>query len=94
MVRGLVAHRCAPAHRVPSKPSVMGVSAMSKRQPKARRALEVTVMFEPSRLSKDHLTDAYAQVVTPCSCPINGSHPVVRGVDAEILSSLKRSRRS
>lgn len=36
---------------------------MSKRKRKARRPLEVTVVFEPSRLAAEYLSDAYAQVV-------------------------------
>jgi hypothetical protein len=67
---------------------------MSKRQPKALRTLEVTVMFEPTQLANDHLGDAYTQVVPPCSCYIKGSRPVVREADAEILASLTRRRRS
>jgi hypothetical protein len=35
------------------------MSTMSK----ARRMLEVTIMFEPTRLAAEHLADAYAQVV-------------------------------
>lgn len=36
---------------------------MSKRKRKARRPLEVTVVFEPSRLAAEYLSDAYGQVV-------------------------------
>ena len=74
----------------------MGVSAMSKRKPTARRALEVTVVFEPSRLSNDHLVDAYAQVVPLRSHPFIGPRHVVGGADTdtEILASLKQRRRS
>ena len=36
---------------------------MSKPKHQAQQALEVTIMFEPSRLSGEHLADAYAQVV-------------------------------
>jgi hypothetical protein len=36
---------------------------MSKGERKARRTLEVTIMFEPNRLSAEYLADAYAQVV-------------------------------
>jgi hypothetical protein len=38
---------------------------MSNKERHARRMLEVTVMFEPTRLATDHLADAYAQVVPP-----------------------------
>ena len=49
---------------------------MSKRESKARKVLEVSVMFEPSRLAADYLADAYAQVVprrrrsTPVEPPV------------------------
>jgi hypothetical protein len=36
---------------------------MSKPKRPARRTLEVTIMFEPSRLASEHLADAYAQLV-------------------------------
>jgi hypothetical protein len=36
---------------------------MSKHTSKARARLEVTIMFEPTRLAARHLADAYAQVV-------------------------------
>ena len=36
---------------------------MGKRRPKARRALEITIMFEPTRLSGEYLIDAYGQAV-------------------------------
>ena len=35
------------------------MSTMSK----ARRMVEVPIMFEPTRLAAEHLADAYAQVV-------------------------------
>lgn len=93
-MRGLAAPRYERLHRVLAQLSVMGVSAMSKRQPKARRVLEVTVMFEPTRLSNDHLADAYTQVVPLCTHPIKGTRRVVEGADTAILVSLKRRRRS
>ena len=36
---------------------------MSKQQSKTEKPLEVTIMFEPSRLAATHLADAYRQVV-------------------------------
>jgi hypothetical protein len=36
---------------------------MSKHTSKARAMLEVTIMFEPTRLATMHVADAYAQVV-------------------------------
>ena len=36
---------------------------MNKPKSKARHALEVMIMFEPTRLAAAHLADAYAQVV-------------------------------
>jgi len=52
---------------------VQGKTAMSKLKCKARRELEVTIMFEPSRLAATYLADAYAQVVPlqSCSIPVN-----------------------
>jgi hypothetical protein len=38
-------------------------TAVGKRRPKARRALEITIMFEPTRLSGEYLVDAYSQTV-------------------------------
>ncbi len=36
---------------------------MNKPKSKARHVLEVTIMFEPTRLAAAHVADAYAQVV-------------------------------
>ena len=36
---------------------------MSKPKRNARQTLEVTIMFEPSRLATEHLADADAQLV-------------------------------
>jgi hypothetical protein len=36
---------------------------MSTRQRRTSARLEVAIVFEPSRLAADHLTDAYARVV-------------------------------
>jgi len=36
---------------------------MSQQKSQARNPLEVTIMFEPSRLAAMHLVDAYSQVV-------------------------------
>ena len=36
---------------------------MNKPKSKARHVLEVTIMFEPTRLAARHLADAYTQVV-------------------------------
>ena len=41
----------------------LGKPAMSKRERKARRTLEVKIVFEPSRLAAEYLADAYAQIV-------------------------------
>lgn len=41
----------------------LGKTAMSKRERKARRTLEVKIVFEPSRLAAEYLADAYAQIV-------------------------------
>lgn len=38
---------------------------MGRSKQKARNPLEVTIMFEPSRLAADHLVEAYRQVVPP-----------------------------
>jgi hypothetical protein len=51
-------------------------------------------MFEPTRLSNDHLADAYTQVVPPCTHLVKGTRPVVEGADTGILASLKRRQRS
>jgi hypothetical protein len=36
---------------------------MGKAKRNARTTLEVTIMFEPSRLAAEHLADAYSQLV-------------------------------
>ena len=36
---------------------------MNKPKSKARHVLEVTILFEPTRLAVAHVADAYAQVV-------------------------------
>lgn len=36
---------------------------MSKQKSRARKPLEVSVMFEPNRLALIHLIDAYSQIV-------------------------------
>jgi len=38
---------------------------MGRSKRKVENALEVTIMFEPSRLAVDHLAEAYRQVVPP-----------------------------
>jgi len=38
---------------------------MGRSKQKTRNPLEVTTMFEPSRLAADHLVEAYRQVVPP-----------------------------
>jgi hypothetical protein len=54
---------------------------MSKSKRKARQTLEVTIMFEPSRLATEHLADAYAQLVplrrrkTARAAPQTGADP-------------------
>ena len=68
MVRGLAAHRYKPMPILTLRELVVGKKAMSKGERKARRTLEVTIMFEPSRLSAEYLADAYAQVVPLQKC--------------------------
>ena len=63
MVRGLAVHRYKPTPTLTLRELVVGKKAMSKGERKARRTLEVGIMFEPSRLSAEYLADAYAQVV-------------------------------
>lgn len=63
MVRVLAAHRYKPMPTLTLRELVVGKKAMSKGERKARRTLEVAIMFEPSRLSAEYLADAYAQVV-------------------------------
>ena len=67
---------------------------MSNPKRKARPPLEVTIMFEPTRLAATHLVDAYAQVVplqlraapVPAATP-----PVVAKENAVALTSGGRS---
>ena len=59
----LAARRCGLPQRRTELQAVWGEDVMSNKERHARRTLEVTVMFEPTRLAADHLADAYAQVV-------------------------------
>ena len=63
MVRVLAVRRYKPTPALTLTELVVGKKTMSKGERKARRTLEVTIMFEPSRLSADYLAAAYAQVV-------------------------------
>jgi hypothetical protein len=63
------ARRCGLPQRRTESHAVWGKDVMSDKERPARRTLEVTVMFEPTRLAADHLADAYAQVVPPRQVP-------------------------
>jgi hypothetical protein len=65
MVMVLAARRCGLPQRRTELQAVWGEDVMSNQERHARRMLEVTVMFEPTRLAADHLADASAQVVPP-----------------------------
>ena len=65
MVMVLAARRCGLPQRRTESHAVWGEDVMSNQERHARRMLEVTVMFEPTRLAADPLADAYAQVVPP-----------------------------
>ena len=60
---------------------------MSKKR-RAQRALEVKILFEPTRLATKHLADAYAQVVPLQRRVCRSSHDGAEGVAA-----LGRERR-
>lgn len=62
-MKALVVRRYGVSRRRIAKASVSGEAVMSKPKRNARPALEVTSMFEPSRLAAEHLADAYAQLV-------------------------------
>lgn len=54
---------------------------MTTRQRRTRVRLEVAIVFEPSRLAAEHLTDAYARVVPVVSQRSRVAvHPVVPGL--------------
>ena len=55
---------------------------MRTQQRRTSTRLEVAIMFEPSRLSADHLADAYARVVPVVS---RRSRSVVQPVPAPLL---------
>jgi hypothetical protein len=65
---------------------------MSKPKRPSRRTLEVTIMFEPSRLASEHLADAYARLV-----PLrrHGTSPRVSpggsDLNAEVVARRQRS---
>lgn len=58
----------------------------------ARKPLEVTVMFEPSRLAAEHLADAYRQLVPLRARTVYRSEPAVRSETK--LAEVKTRRRS
>ncbi len=60
----------------------------SKRQGQA--PLEVTIMYEPSRLAADHLAEAYRQVVPPHGSRRNADRP--RSAD-DVLVEIRASAR-
>lgn len=62
MEKVLVVRRYKPLPRATKRELVLGKKAMSKPERKARKTLEVKIMFEPSRLAAEYLADAYAQV--------------------------------
>ena len=68
----LAARRCGLPQRRTELQAVWGEDVMSNQERHARRTLEVTVMFEPTRLGADHLADAYAQVVPPRQVQCDG----------------------
>ncbi len=55
--------RYKPAPKPTARELELGKKAMSKRESKARRTLEVKIVFEPSRLAAEYLADAYAQII-------------------------------
>ena len=55
--------RCDFPRRRTAWQLVRKTAAMNKSNSNARQSLEVTIMFEPTRLAATHLADAYAQVV-------------------------------
>ena len=63
MVRVLAVRRYKPTPKPTPRELELGKTAMSKRERKARRTLEVKIVFEPSRLAAEYLADAYAQIV-------------------------------
>ena len=63
MVRVLAVRRYKSAPTPTPRELELGNRAMSKQASKARRALEVTIVFEPSRLAADYLAEAYAQII-------------------------------
>jgi hypothetical protein len=64
----LVVPRYTPIPPPTHRELVQGKPVMSKVKSKARRLLEVTIVFEPSRLATTYLAKAYAQVVPLHSC--------------------------
>ena len=62
MVRVLAVRRYELIPLSTARELVRGKNTMSKRKSPARKPLEVTIMFEPSRLAATYLANAYAQV--------------------------------
>ena len=65
---------------------------MSKPKSTARPSLEVTIMFEPSRLAAEHLADAYRQLVPLRTRTVHRSEPEV-GSETQ-PAAVKTRRRS
>ena len=68
--------------------SVSEKAVMSKHSSRARTTLEVTIMFEPTRLAATHLADAYAQVV-PLRSRLPRQPPDVT-VEVDALAARRR----
>lgn len=62
-MRDLAVRRSKPSPIPTSRELMVGKKAMNKVEGKIRTRLEVTLMFEPSRLAAEYLADAYAQVI-------------------------------
>jgi len=58
----------------------------------ARKPLEVTIMFEPSRLAAEHWADAYRQLVPLRARTVCRSEPAVRSETKP--AEVKTRRRS
>jgi hypothetical protein len=68
-----------------------GTTAVGKRRPKARRALEITIMFEPTRLSGEYLVDAYSQTVPMRLRSLHPAGEAARG--PEVVQHTRAARR-
>ena len=71
-----------------------GTTAVGKRRPKARRALEITIMFEPTRLSGVYLVDAYSQTVPMRPRPVRSvSERVDKPEEVRLPGATRRQGR-